>query len=406
MRIALIGEGTRGDVAPLCRLGAELLARGHEVRLVSRPDFAETAPAGAEFRGIGPPIRRFTARHAGAFQKMGWAFARASGAYREECFRVQCQELPAALTGCDLAIGAGMVLGAPSVAEHLGIPYRLVLYCPALLPDPENAPAFFPRAGTSRAVNRALWAFILGPFDRWLRGPLNRERRRLGLAPVRRTMPHLLGERPVLCADVSLGPAPASWRDRSQPLPYLLPKTGATALPEKLEAFLDAGEAPLYLGFGSMPDPRAAETTRMVLEAVESTGRRALISQGWAGFGDTALPAWVELVGDVPHELLFPRVAAVVHHGGAGTTTSAARAGVPQLAMPHVLDQYYWGHRIHALGLGPAPLPRARLRPDRLGVALRGLLEAEWLFERAARFGETLRDEFSLGEGDFETLLG
>lgn len=298
-----------------------------------------------------------------------------------------------------------MVLGAPSVAEHLGMPYRLVLYCPALLPDPENAPAFVPRAGTSRAVNRALWAFILGPFDRWLRGPLNRERRRLGLAPVRRTMPHLLGERPILCTDASLGPAPESWRERSQPLPYLLPAPRSAALPEKLEAFLDAGEAPVFLGFGSMPDPHAAETTRVVLEAVESTGRRALLSQGWAGLGDIALPPGVEVVGDVPHEHLFPRVAAVVHHGGAGTTTSAARAGVPQLAMPHVLDQHYWGQRIHALGLGPAPLARARLRPDRLGAALRGLLETEWLAERAARFGETLRDEFSLGEADFEALL-
>ncbi len=183
MRIALVGEGTRGDLAPLCRLASLLTQRGHRARLVSRPDFAAATPPGVEFRGIGGPIRDFTTRHAAAFQGMGLSFARASAAYLEEVLRVQFGELPDALEGCDLAFGAGMVLGAPSIAERLGVPYRLILYCPALLPSPENAPAFLPFETRFPWVNRALWALTLGPFDGWLRRALNRERGRIGLPP-------------------------------------------------------------------------------------------------------------------------------------------------------------------------------------------------------------------------------
>lgn len=405
MRIALIGEGTRGDIAPLCHLASRLVALGHSVRLVTRPDFADASPAGVEFRAVGPPIQDFTTRHAGAFRGMGLSFARASARYREECFSVQFRELPGALAGCEMAFGAGMVLGAPSVAEKLGLPYRLILYCPALLPSPENAPAFVPHAGPTPWVNRALWALILGPFDRWLRGALNRERGRLGLPALRKVMPHLLGERPILCADPELAPLPLQWTGRADAARYFAPEPALPTLPEKIEAFLQSGDAPVFVGFGSMPDADPKTTTRLLLEAVEKAGCRALLSAGWAGLGEAALPASVSVVDEVPHGLLFPRVAGVVHHGGAGTTTTAARAGVPQLVVPHVLDQYYWAHRVHGLGLGPPPLRRARLSAEGLAAGIRGMIEAEWLADSAAGFGEGLRAALEPDREDLETLL-
>ena len=173
-------------------------------------------------------------------------------------------------------------------------------------------------------------------------------------------------------------------------IPCLHP-LGGPALPPKLEAFLDQGEAPVYLGFGSMTDPDPATTTQRVLDALSGLGRRAIIDEGWAGLGAGPLPEGVLAIGPVCHARLFPRLAAAVHHGGAGTTTTAARAGVPQIIVPHVMDQFYWAKRVSALGLGPPALPRTRLTAKRLAQVLAATLDNELLAERARALGERLR---------------
>jgi vancomycin aglycone glucosyltransferase len=152
--------------------------------------------------------------------------------------------------------------------------------------------------------------------------------------------------------------------------------------PPKLEAFLEQGEPPVYIGFGSMTDPNPRITTRAVLAGVTDAGCRAVLSEGWAGLGGGGLPEHVMVVGSVPHASLFRRVAAVVHHGGAGTTTMAARAGVPQIVVPHVLDQYYWAERVSRLGVG----------------SLRALRDNELVSENAAALGERLRERIATRE--------
>ena len=163
------------------------------------------------------------------------------------------------------------------------------------------------------------------------------------------------------------------------------------SLPAKLADFLDAGPPPLYIGFGSMTDPAPQASTALLLDAIERAGVRAVVSQGWAGLGGLPLPSHVQVVGAVDHSTLFRKVALVVHHGGAGTTTTAARAGVPQILVPHVLDQYHWAGRIQRLGVGPPPLRRRRLTADALAQSLRAVCDNEWLAENAARLGEGLR---------------
>jgi vancomycin aglycone glucosyltransferase len=128
-----------------------------------------------------------------------------------------------------------------------------------------------------------------------------------------------------------------------------------------------------------------------VLETVERAGVRAVISSGWAGLGEGALPETVHVTGPVAHAALFRRVAAVIHHGGAGTTTTAARAGAPQLLVPHILDQYHWAERIHRLGLGPPALPRRRLDAEQLAATLRATLDNELVAQRADELGARLR---------------
>jgi vancomycin aglycone glucosyltransferase len=164
-------------------------------------------------------------------------------------------------------------------------------------------------------------------------------------------------------------------------------------LPAKLESFLAMGPPPVYLGFGSMPDADPAATTRTLLEAIARTGRRALIGAGWAALGDGPLPEGVLAIESVSHPMLFPRCAAIVHHGGAGTTTTAARAGVPQVVVPHLADQFYWARRVERLGIAVAAMTRRRLDAAVLAASIREACDIEILAERARDLGVRLRDE-------------
>ena len=135
-----------------------------------------------------------------------------------------------------------------------------------------------------------------------------------------------------------------------------------------------------------MPDKDPEATTRLMLGAIERVGARAIISSGWARLGAADLPPRVRVIGPAPHSKLFPRMAAIVHHGGAGTAASSARAGVPQLVVPHLLDQYYWAERVGRLGLGPAFVGRAKLTEKRLAEGLRRCMSDEALRARARAF--------------------
>jgi UDP:flavonoid glycosyltransferase YjiC (YdhE family) len=247
-----------------------------------------------------------------------------------------------------------------------------------------------PNQSLPRWVNRLAWRGFLG-FQEWvLRNDINRHRAALGLDPVSDSTRHLFTERPVLAADAPLAPAPDDIPVRVDQVGYLLPKD-ETPLPSKLETFLQAGPPPVYLGFGSMIDPDPAGTTSLLLDAVERAGCRAILASGWAGLGDGPLPESVFAAGSLPHAKLFPRLGALVHHGGAGTTATAARSGVPQIVIPHLLDQYYWGHRLHLLGVAPPPLPRLKLSASGLAELIRASLDNEHLGDRARELAESLR---------------
>lgn len=383
MRIALAVEGTRGDVHPMLSLGRAFRRLDHQVVLCGPPNFADAArESDIEFREVGSDTRVFLDDVAGAIRSRGLAANRVQIAYFKDSIEKQFSRLPDATHDCDLILGAGVQLAGQSVADFHGIPYRFVAYCPILFPSDDYAPPFVPAQGLPRWLNRLAWWVMLGPADALLRFGINRARRRyLGMDPIGWAYKNLLSRQPILAADPVLAPVPAG-----VPLPVTtlgcLHDHERAALPEKLEQFLAASPAPVYIGFGSMTDPDPAATTQLVVRAVEQAGCRALVSQGWAGLGGAALPPEMMEIGPVDHASLFPRCAAVVHHGGAGTTTRTAQAGVPQIIVPHLLDQYWWGHQIERLGLGPAPLPRTRLDAGQLGQTLRAVVDNEFLAER------------------------
>lgn len=356
MRVLLSTIGSRGDVQPLVALALALRGLGPEVRLCVPPDFREWIESlGLPVVPIGPELR--------STGKANPAAALPTPEQRRQMMEgtvaTQFETIAAAAQGCDVIVGAtALQIAAPSVAEKMGIPYVFAAYCPAVLPSPHHAPPVLALQGdtpaSATADYRELWDQDARRWsDMW--GPLlNAHRASLGLAPIDDVRGHILTARPWLAADPTLAP----WPDPADPA---VVQTGAWILPDarplssEIEEFLDAGEPPVYFGFGSIRAPE--DLSRVMIESARALGRRAIVSRGWAGLSPVDDEPDCLAIGEVNQQALFPRVAAVVHHGGAGTTTAAARAGAPQVLIPQHYDQHYWAERIQHLGLGTAHAP-------------------------------------------------
>jgi vancomycin aglycone glucosyltransferase len=216
---------------------------------------------------------------------------------------------------------------------------------------------------------------------------LNTHRASIGLPPVDDVRDHIYTDHPWLAADPTLAPWQPTDLDVVQTGAWILPDE--RPLPAELEAFLDAGTPPVYVGFGSMPMRASNDIARVAIEAVRAQGRRVLVSCGWADLALIDDQDDCFAVGEVNQQALFGRVAAVVHHGGAGTTTTAARAGAPQVVVPQMADQPYWAGRVADLAIGTAhdgPTPTT----ESLSAALRTTLTPETR-TRATTVADTIR---------------
>lgn len=204
---------------------------------------------------------------------------------------------------------------------------------------------------------------------------LNTMRAGFRLAPVEHLRQHLFEDHPlVIAADEILFPPDPLWEGRYPYANFIFFDDPAPLDPE-LGAWLADGEPPLFVGFGSMSGEGTDRVERMMVEAVSATGRRCIVGAGWAGLGAGALPPGWRAVRDAPHALLFPRAAAVVHHGGSGTTAQALRAGVPQVLLPLILDQFHHAHRLHLAGIAPRPVPMQKITAAELAGAIQAALE-------------------------------
>ena len=168
--------------------------------------------------------------------------------------------------------------------------------------------------------------------------------------------------------------------------------------PAALADFLDGGPPPVYVGFGSMTGNDPERLTRITLEALRLSGRRGVLLSGWAGLADGELPDAVLRLDAAPHDWLFPRMAAVVHHGGVGTTHTGLRAGIPNVIVPFFGDQPFWGDRVHALGAGPRPVGQEDLTAERLAEAITAATDDETMGVQAAEVGRRIQAEDGVGE--------
>lgn len=167
--------------------------------------------------------------------------------------------------------------------------------------------------------------------------------------------------------------------------------------PDDLIAFLQSGPPPVYVGFGSMIHRDPARVAEMAVKALAIAQQRGILLTGWAGLNHRNLPDHVFQVDAAPHDWLFPRTAAVVHHGGAGTAAAGLRAGVPSIVVPFFADQHFWGERAHALGVGPKPIPQKQLTAERLAEAIHIAVTDQAMRARAADLGRRLQAEDGVG---------
>ncbi|MFE5935406.1 glycosyltransferase [Streptomyces sp. NPDC056470] len=353
-------------------LAVRLRQSGAEVRVCAPPDeeFARLlAGAGVSLIPVGRPVRRLVAS-----VEPGSAVGLAERA--AELIAAQFGTVAAAAEGCDALVACGplpVTAGARSVAEKLGVRSVHVSHQPVVLPSPYRRPPARRGRSLSSGVtdNRALWDEDARNANEMFGAAVNTHRVAIGLPPLENVRDYAFTDRPWLATDPALSP----WR----PTELDVVQTGAwirpdeRPLPPELVAFLDAGTPPVFVGFGSTPLGAPEDVARAAVEAIREQGARAVVSHGWAGLPLVDDEDDCFAVGEVNHQALFVRMAAVVHHGSAGTTTTAALAGAPQVVVPQGADHPYWAGRVSELGIGVAhdgPTPTAASLSAALKTAL------------------------------------
>jgi vancomycin aglycone glucosyltransferase len=381
MRILLAPHGTRGDVQPIVALAVALRARGHVVLLTVPANFVSWIRGyGFDTESDGIDVEALLRSSGNDLQSLSWQMR-----YLSHTTPLLFEPVARASEGCELIVGAGLQFAAASVAQWRGVPYAHAVFCPCAMPNSAVPPPNVHRQTLPRWINRLVWT-AGGPIaDLALRGHINRGRATLGLATLNSPISQILKGRVILASDRDLGPMPDDAPARTVSTDaWVFDEPGT--LDARVEAFLQQGPAPVYIGFGSMVAPRVAELVAQAVAAVRAIGRGAIIAGGWASLDRHIREADdVLTIDNVPHSLIFPRVAAAVHHGGAGTTTAAARAGAPQVLLPHILDQYYWAHRVEALGLGPRALPVELVTADVLSDRISRAVSDPLIRERVNR---------------------
>ncbi|HZB08985.1 MAG TPA: glycosyltransferase [Rubrobacter sp.] len=391
MHVRLLAIGTRRDVQPYIALGLGLKRAGFGVSIAATADFRPFVESyGIECLTTDLDLRRAVADPQEGARAAKWAV-----------FRTLLSETERLCRDADCVIcSPTTTLTAPHVAEKLGIPALPALLQPYLDPTGRFPAVMLPslpvggRIGerynllTYRAFEGLTRAFVGRQINHW-------REKRLGLPPSpinsfalirQRSTPTLYGISP------SVLPKPREWGEHVHLTGYwFLPRGQEPS--EELARFLDAGKPPVFVGFGSTASKHPRATAMTVLEAVRQAGVRAVLSSGWGGLSASEVPEDVLLVREAPHDWVLPRVASVVHHGGAGTTAEGLRAGRPTVVVPAGGDQPFWGRRMERLGVGPAPIPRRRLTAERLARAIRESLGDRRMRGRATTLGERIRAE-------------
>jgi sterol 3beta-glucosyltransferase len=413
MRILLLTIGTRGDVQPFIALGKRLKQHGHDVALCTSSSFSSWVERhGLEYRYLNNDFVELAQGDAGRKAMEEWGVLTGRLRWMAEAarlfkpiFRKTLLEEWEVARDAEMIVYNPQSVGGFHIAEALGVPAVMADALPTWVPT-EAFPNFtFPDLKLGPRYNRLTYRLLPlmtggmfgGIVKQWRHETLKLPPRSRFAGELTRTDGWPV---PVLYSfSRHVVPPPADWPDYIRVTGYwLLDETQDWQPTSELLSFLDAGQPPVFVGFGSMGGRDPARTTRLILEALADTGQRGLLVTGWGGLETKVLPQNVFKIENTPYQWLFPRMAAVVHHGGAGTTAAGLMAGKPTVICPFVADQPFWGGRVAALGAGPPPIPQRNLTAGKLASAIRQAVTDAGMRHRAAALGEKLRAEDGAGE--------
>ena len=399
MKISILTNGTRGDVQPYIALGKALQEKGHDVLIACPENFcAWVETHGLKSCSIGIDMQAFIQTPEGKKVLSGNVFAMIK-IWKQIIMPSIQQTLDVAWTyaqDADTIIYHPKAAAAIDVAEKTGAN----LICTALFPIFQTAafPFFLFKGHYGSFLNKLTYKlvslsriFFIKMINRW-------RRESLGLKNSALFMPiDGDGKSEVLrlCAvSPSIVKYPKTENQRVHTTGYWFLEEGENWQPgSEFLDFINAGEKPVYIGFGSMPTRHPERLTNEIIQGIKDAGVRAILATGWGGLKKTNLPDNIHLIENAPHDALFKYVRAVVHHGGAGTTASGLRAGLPTLICPVSFDQPFWGRLIVALGIGPRPLGLKKLTADDFSKRLIDLVENESYRSAAASIGKRIADE-------------
>jgi sterol 3beta-glucosyltransferase len=407
MRVTIFAAGSRGDIQPCIMLGKELQQAGFRVTLAAPENFSQFIQGhNLRFHPLRGDVQQIMAGETGrSFMENGSAnpivqiramrtmLGPIAMSMAEDVFEA-CRDTDALIS---LAVFAPL---AKSIVEIHGIPLINIEPTPLLPTRAFPAPGWPVQRNLGWLHNRISGFAMLQVIWLWYRPFVNSFRQRFGLplyTPA--SFYNILNSTPLLGAYSSnVIPHPPDWPESVHITGYWLADTHLEWRPTgELETFLDAGDPPVYVGFGSMAGSHPEQLATLVLEALAKSSQRGLLFTGWGGMRTMSVPDSVFVIDSAPHSWVFPRMAAVVHHGGAGTTAEGLRAGIPSVILPFVVDQPFWGRRVRTLGVGPEPIPMKKLTADRLADAIHIAVTQPEIKKRSARLGEAIRAEEGVG---------
>lgn len=377
MRIALAPVGGHGDVMPLLALGTTLHARGHSV-LVCAPEIyrSRIMKLGFQVVSIGKGFQDLLEGNT-EVRNRGEALLQAVTSE----VPVQFVSLRDALREADVLIGSMLQIAGPSMCEQLGLPYLYAANSPVLLEESQYPSIGVSAGGMFQSISRIRlshhWEDVLG-------AAINHERELCHQPPVTNLFQHLFcSGHQVVAVDPFMAPVP---EHPKRTVTGFLFYDSSEPLPAEWQEYFAAGPPPVYLAPVRTRKHAGIELIKNVAEA----SPRLLVGWGWSGIDQKDLPANCRLLDSDAFSLIFPNVSLVIHQGGTEVTAAVARAGVPQVIVPHLVDQYYWSDRVSALKLGPPAAGSELADTVRKAVADTGLRE------RAQEFGETIRSRDGL----------
>jgi sterol 3beta-glucosyltransferase len=392
MKICILTIGTRGDVQPYIALGLGLKAAGHEVTISTLAEFQPLVfQHGLLYNSLRGDFLKAAQLEVG--QKSGNPL-RLVRQYIEMAKDTLDDEWASAQKS-EVLIYNPAAFGGYHIAEKLEIPAFAAFPAPLYSPTREFPNPFFPfrNLGPFNKLSHRLFA-KMGPA--MYRGPINQFRKNvLDLPPAKGE--NILRGKPITrlhAYSEAVVPRPSDWDESSVVTGYWFLDASVDWRPApELVRFLQEGSTPVYIGFGSMFMPGGKQRTEIVLQALRLAGQRGILATGWGGLASDNTSKDIFVLDSVPHDWLFPKVAAIVHHGGAGTTGAAVRAGKSQIICPFVGDQFFWGQRTADLGVAPSPISQVKLTAEKLANAIKYAVSDNNIRQRALSLGETVRAE-------------